>query len=289
MRFRIYKTTDADLRCAFDRKQFVPFYQPIYDTTQVRTVAAEVLARRAHPTLGILPPALFLKRVIERGYTQHMLRSICAQLPAFDPAHPINFNINLAFQELCSPEVFYLLQQTMQHLQQNITIEIPSLLFSNQLVGDLFPALHGCMLNNLPIRATVPVVHYTTQLLQQYAEAKFFIAIDNAAHSACEAAVCAMLPIHMLKYTVLSEPQTCNPALIARTTAMGIESLSLLQKALSMGFTQLQGNFIARPCGDFATCMQHGSTHIANILLGLNTQPLPKDEKNLADTQKSAC
>ena len=50
----------ADLLAACDRREFIPYFQPMIDAETGRIACAEALVRWAHPTRGILGPDTFL-------------------------------------------------------------------------------------------------------------------------------------------------------------------------------------------------------------------------------------
>jgi EAL domain-containing protein (putative c-di-GMP-specific phosphodiesterase class I) len=99
---------EAELRLAFDEKQFEVHYQPIVDLDGEHTVGVEALIRWRHPTLGLLPPSAFLDLAEELGMLPELghwvLQEACGQavvwqehLPAFE------LNVNLSASQLSNP------------------------------------------------------------------------------------------------------------------------------------------------------------------------------------------
>ncbi|WP_375597181.1 EAL domain-containing protein [Devosia sp. Naph2] len=62
----VARRTSEEVLEAIDRRQFVPFYQPIVDARTHAVVSLEALARWHHPVQGMLPPARFMKAAEDR-------------------------------------------------------------------------------------------------------------------------------------------------------------------------------------------------------------------------------
>lgn len=82
------------------RKQFIPWYQPQYDTQTGRVVGLEVLARWDHPVRGMLAPAVFIDTIVKSNWVNHLnsmlLESALKALKAWrriDSDLTISFNI----------------------------------------------------------------------------------------------------------------------------------------------------------------------------------------------------
>ncbi len=57
---------------ALKNEEFVPYYQPIYNTKTRKIVSAEALVRWKHPTRGILTPGLFIPGLEENGHVSQL-------------------------------------------------------------------------------------------------------------------------------------------------------------------------------------------------------------------------
>ncbi len=75
---------EAELRQAFDRREFVLHYMPIVSVMTGRLVSLEALIRWAHPTRGCLPPAEFIDVLLATGLMKEVTRwivsDVCRQL-----------------------------------------------------------------------------------------------------------------------------------------------------------------------------------------------------------------
>ena len=59
--------TEADLRRALQRDEFVLHYQPVISLTDGRIIGAEALIRWQHPNAGLIPPSEFIPVAEETG------------------------------------------------------------------------------------------------------------------------------------------------------------------------------------------------------------------------------
>jgi diguanylate cyclase (GGDEF)-like protein len=63
---------EKELRIALDKHQFLPYFQPLYHTTEHRVLYLEVLARWIHPAKGMLLPGDFIETAWQCGLTQEI-------------------------------------------------------------------------------------------------------------------------------------------------------------------------------------------------------------------------
>ncbi|PBI78837.1 EAL domain-containing protein (putative c-di-GMP-specific phosphodiesterase class I) [Rahnella sp. BIGb0236] len=68
------------LKAALEKKQFIPYLQPVVDGTTHEITGAEVLMRWQHPQSGLIPPYQFIPLAEESGLIVPMTRSIMAQV-----------------------------------------------------------------------------------------------------------------------------------------------------------------------------------------------------------------
>jgi PAS domain S-box-containing protein len=91
--------SSVDLRNAIERREVVPYFQPIVELRSGELWGFEVLARWQHPLLGIIPPDQFITLAETSGLMDALFDSITEQayralLPDF-PAH-LSLSINVA-------------------------------------------------------------------------------------------------------------------------------------------------------------------------------------------------
>ncbi|AXL50431.1 histidine kinase [Paraburkholderia caffeinilytica] len=89
---------DQALRHADLEREMTLHFQPIVDVSSQRVISYEALARWNSPSLGLIPPSLFIK-VAERSGFIHALsvKLLCkalAEMRAWDPATRIAFNLS---------------------------------------------------------------------------------------------------------------------------------------------------------------------------------------------------
>jgi diguanylate cyclase (GGDEF)-like protein len=110
MRAQLLSTldTEAHLRRAVERHEFVLHYQPIVDLTDGRINGVEALLRWRHPERGILAPIHFVPLAEETGLIvpigQWVLRMACREVAAWNAARhgkpPLAVNVNLSARQL---------------------------------------------------------------------------------------------------------------------------------------------------------------------------------------------
>jgi EAL domain-containing protein (putative c-di-GMP-specific phosphodiesterase class I) len=101
---------ERDLRIAIDTEQITVHYQPVADLVTRRWIAVEALARWTHPTLGAVPPELFVAIAEESGLggalTDRVLDLVCghaAQWRDDDVLGDILLGANVTGRQLSDP------------------------------------------------------------------------------------------------------------------------------------------------------------------------------------------
>ena len=84
------KQLASDLLIACERREFIPFFQPLIDAQTGKIASAEMLVRWSHPTKGILTPAAFLETAANMGILKRIdeiiFASVRGSLSRFDQA-----------------------------------------------------------------------------------------------------------------------------------------------------------------------------------------------------------
>jgi diguanylate cyclase (GGDEF)-like protein/PAS domain S-box-containing protein len=99
---------ETDLRRALERQEIVPYYQPIVDLESGEVIGLEALARWRHPSLGLLPPELFIPIAEESGLVgavgEWMLAEACRQARDWQRKYPrraaLGISVNISPRQL---------------------------------------------------------------------------------------------------------------------------------------------------------------------------------------------
>ncbi|GAC1306337.1 MAG: EAL domain-containing protein [Vulcanimicrobiaceae bacterium] len=128
--------TRLELRSAFDRDEFVLYYQPLVEMTTRHIRGLEALVRWQHPSRGIVAPAEFIPLAEETGLIVPLgawiLRAACRQMQLWlesgRRSEALIVSVNVSSRQLCAPgfyeEVYAALAETgldARRLQLEIT------------------------------------------------------------------------------------------------------------------------------------------------------------------------
>lgn len=75
------KQLASDLLLACERREFIPYFQPLIDAETGKIACAEMLVRWSHPTKGILAPAAFLDTAANIGILKRIDEIVFASVP----------------------------------------------------------------------------------------------------------------------------------------------------------------------------------------------------------------
>ena len=138
---------ETDLRRALERKEIVPYYQPIVDLDSGGIVGFEALARWRHPTLGLLPPELFIPVAEETGLVvpigEWILAEACRQIREWQGKHPrwetLGISVNVSGRQLLQGGVVVAVERALRQTGLDptcLTLEITeSALMHNLTAG----------------------------------------------------------------------------------------------------------------------------------------------------------
>lgn len=135
------KQLASDLFVACDKREFVPYFQPLVDARTGKVASAETLVRWAHPTRGILPPIEFLETAENVGILKKVDEIVFERLKStmanFDKAD-INLPrvaINVSAARLMDPTFIHDIRSS-GIAPNRLTIEILESVYLDRL-GDL--------------------------------------------------------------------------------------------------------------------------------------------------------
>ena len=105
--------TEADLRRAIEREEFVLHYQPIANLQTGQVTGVEALVRWNHPTRGLVPPMEFIPVAEDTGLIvpigRWVLAHACRQGRVWQDAHlrdePLTITVNVSGRQLTQPEL----------------------------------------------------------------------------------------------------------------------------------------------------------------------------------------
>jgi len=237
------KQLASDLLLACERREFIPYFQPLIDAQTGRIASAEMLVRWDHPTKGILAPFAFLDTAAHMGILKRIDEIIfgCVHgaLSQFDAAG-VNLPrvaVNVSAARLADPSFVHDIRSSGIN-PERLTVEILESVYLDQ-IGD--------------------VVRWTIDELD---ELGVTIALDDfgTGHASVQALLeirPAILKIdrHFIQPIVVDvRARRLTESIIGigkslgmRVVAEGVESEEHAQLASEMGCDYLQGYYFGRP------------------------------------------
>lgn len=131
----------SDLLIACEKREFVPYFQPLIDASTGKIVSAEVLVRWAHPKLGLLPPGAFLETAASMGILKRIDEITFSTLPEtlaeFDRAgiDLPRISINVSAGRLADPTLIHDIKRS-GIAPERLTIEILESVYLER-IGDV--------------------------------------------------------------------------------------------------------------------------------------------------------
>ncbi|WP_317203744.1 EAL domain-containing response regulator [Janthinobacterium sp.] len=233
------------LLAALDAQQFQPFFQPKFDLASRRLDGVEILARWAHPELGILAPLQFIDLMEREGLIDRLTETIfrqslaCArQWEEAGEALPMALNISpLTLQNIGTPERILSMCNEYGIAPELITIEVTETAVAKN-PRNVLETVTRLRMNGFRISLDDFGTGYSS--LQQLSEIPFTeLKIDRSfvsgmAHSAKSRAILE---------TIMQLAATLK----LRTVAEGIETAAELEVMRGLGAVSGQGYLFARP------------------------------------------
>lgn len=241
---------ERDLHKALERQEFFLLYQPQMDFAAGRIAGAEALIRWRHPTLGVVPPVQFVPLLEETGLIHEVgawvVQEACRQAAAWERAGlNLRIGVNLSPRQFLSLGLF----DTVAHACRSAGAS-PSLI-ELEITESL----------------TMQDVEHSTELLQEFRQAGFLIALDDfgIGHSSME---------YLLKFPI--DVIKIDRAFVSQiTTARGDRAIVRAMTVLgqSLGMTVIaEGVENQRQC-DFIEAV--GVNEVQGYLIG---KPMPPQE-----------
>ncbi|MGN6580443.1 MAG: putative bifunctional diguanylate cyclase/phosphodiesterase [Bordetella sp.] len=239
----------ADMRQAFDRKEFTLYYQPKFDAPSGPVSGVEALMRWIHPERGVVPPDKFIPLMEKLGLVV-----------------PIG---NWALDEACRQMALW---HRMGHTDWTVAVNISALQFNHaDLIRTVGEALtrHALPAQSLMLEVTETIAMRDTQastrVLQQLHEMGVGISIDDFGTGYSSLLYLKRLPASELKIdqgfirdldcdAEDSEDAAIVRAIIAlgraldlRVVAEGVETHAQQEFLTRIGCNALQGFLLAHP------------------------------------------
>jgi diguanylate cyclase (GGDEF)-like protein/PAS domain S-box-containing protein len=126
---------EADLRKAFERKEFVLHYQPIIDLAKNRITGFEALIRWNHPVQGIIPPMEFIPIAEETGQIfeigEWIMNEACSQIKMWQQEYPMDpplkISMNVSAKQFSQPNLSEMIAKVLDRTDlsaDSLTLEI---------------------------------------------------------------------------------------------------------------------------------------------------------------------
>ena len=240
--------TEAELRGAVERQEFVLHYQPTVVLDTGRITGVEALVRWNHPERGLVPPLEFIPIAEETGLIvplgEWVLREACAQAQRWHGEHPkdpaLMMSVNLSMRQLQQENIVATVAQVLEETGLDpacLTLEITE----------------SAVMND----------HVTTIVrLNQLKALGVRIAVDDFGTGYSSLSYLRRFPIDVLKIdrsfvdgvadgsqkrALLRTIVELGRALNLETVAEGIEAPEELQQLRSLECDLGQGFYFARP------------------------------------------
>jgi diguanylate cyclase (GGDEF)-like protein len=241
---------ESQLRGAMDRGELCVHYQPEFDVISHRLIRFEALARWAHPTLGMIPPAKFIPIAEESG--------LIVALGAY------------VMERACSDAVQW---QALTPYPIQVAVNVSSIQFSR----DDFVEEVICILNRTGLKPSLLQIELTesvmlngsntaaAEMMKHLSSLGVSLAIDDFGTGYSCLSYLPRLPFNALKIDrsfvkeldVRPETRAMVNSLIAlahelgmRVIAEGVETPEQLELIKELGGNEVQGYLLGRPTAD---------------------------------------
>ncbi|MBL0667041.1 EAL domain-containing protein [Aeromonas jandaei] len=114
-----------ELKRALDHNEFIPYAQPIVDSSSKKIIGIEILMRWQHPINGIVRPDLFIPQAEDSGLivpmTTSMFKNTAKSIKKYESILPNNFHIgiNITATHCIGMRLFYDCQEFLAHINSS--------------------------------------------------------------------------------------------------------------------------------------------------------------------------
>ncbi|WP_434054681.1 MAG: EAL domain-containing protein [Roseibium sp.] len=233
----------SDLLVACEKRQFVPYFQPMIDAATGRFVGAEVLVRWLHPTLGLLLPSAFLDTAAGMGILKRIDQITFSTLPeilaSFDGAGVDlpRLSINISAGRLVEPAFIHDIKSSGID-PERLTIEILESVYLEQ-IGD---AVQGTLEELRELGVTIALDDFGTG----HASVQGLLQIRPALLKVDRQFIQPIVDDETVRALVASII-SIGKNLGIRIVAEGVETETHAKFASAMGCDFLQGFYFGKP------------------------------------------
>jgi diguanylate cyclase (GGDEF)-like protein/PAS domain S-box-containing protein len=239
---------ENDLRKAFERQEFIVYYQPIVDINRNHLIGFEALVRWQHPTRACVSPIEFVSIAEEIGLIvpldRWVLKTACQQLATwqtqFSSQLPLKMSVNFSVQDI---------------RKATLVREVEEILAQTGLSGD-------CLTLEITESILIENITETIMILEQLKALGIKISIDDFGTGYSSLNYLHRLPADTLKidrsfikqmlqekrnYQLVKTIITLSNELGLAVVAEGIETQQQLQWLQQLGCEFGQGYLFSRP------------------------------------------
>lgn len=135
---RSFDVIDLAVSDAIEKREFIPYFQPLVELWSGRLSGFEALARWSHPILGTVSPSEFIPLVERSGMINQFSDDLLIQASAAASLWPENFRLsfNISPLQLCDTSLVDRVSRAVDHSGfslQRLTLEVTEI----SLLGDL--------------------------------------------------------------------------------------------------------------------------------------------------------
>ncbi len=234
------------IHLALQRDEFYLEYQPQFDSRTGALVGAEALMRWRHPTLGVIPPTVFIREAENAGLIQALgqwalretINAWCRLQELLD--QPLRMAVNVSFPEIADP--FYA-RQVLDLLDQ---LGMPPQFLELELTETAM--MHDASVSLLNLRQLKATgIHIVLD--------DFGTGFSSLSHLSdlpltgikLDRAFVSPLPDHGPQSHIVTTMLDLASRLKLETTAEGVEDSACLEEIRQLGCDRIQGYIYARP------------------------------------------